>query len=126
MAKYSNNINPVLVEWFETCFDTDLQSDSNLPSPLALLTMLTERQAELAFPAEVLTAWRRELIGQRRVLIESEIRFIAKSRQQGADWQEIAVQLGFPSAEAAEEHWNLLQDEAIRTDPTVNPIPWEV
>jgi hypothetical protein len=87
------------------------------------MILATKRPNPPRVPEAVLTAWRRTLIRQRLTLDQSEDAFIGCILTQGRTWQQLAEELGFPTAEAAQRHHEDIKAQIARTHPSGNTRP---
>ncbi len=113
--------DPVIDEWLRsTRFGGD---GPHLPCDQLTGLSLVAHAGESP-PARVLQRWYLALTRQRRVADQSEPEFIRAARGQGWSWETIALVLGLPNADAAEQREAALAAELARTLPSANPQPW--
>lgn len=121
MADPSARRDKRLDEWLRRELgDPYLRLDS-----LGAMTLATARDDQaLTVPAEVMTAWHKEIAATWRSVAQAEEHFISVARRQGWTWDRIGAVLGLESAAAASSRQAELRSELEQTHPSKMPIPW--
>ncbi|MFC9440274.1 hypothetical protein [Nocardia sp. NPDC057030] len=123
MVSDERQLDPALEKWLQDALGEQgyrLFRDR----PLMAMVLLQNRDEMNDVPSRVLSAWRREIVGARREVDQSEALFIDVALRNNMTWQNIADALGLPSVQAAQKHRAQLADELDRMHPENNPAPW--
>ncbi|MBE1499317.1 hypothetical protein H4696_006417 [Amycolatopsis lexingtonensis] len=117
------DVDPVVRDWLSTQLG-EAGGSSFASSPLTALSLLAGRRPDSEMPAEVVRAWRRLIVRQRRVLDQSEDAFIRHARGRGLSWDEVAEELGHGSGSAAAAHHARLVERLQVTHPEAAAELW--
>lgn len=91
---------------------------------LTAMILAAERPEPPELSEEVLTAWRHLLVRERLTVNQSEVAFVKHARRCGWSWRHIGEVLGLPEPATAEQHYERLKAEVVRSHPSNNPRPY--